>query len=181
MVTAAKPTRIVFSYRGKFYRFVNFFVDKHDNSFYFHIYRERGETLMSYDESRQENPLKIDFSLFKQTDFEENHFSFHESGVIHSKDYRGKRYRDGFIGIPFHDMKSFLPILVVAPKHPLKMTEIKSIDANRDIQIHLKDDEGPFAVHFAIVRNGTTLLPSIPPEADMLALLEDTIRTRHLV
>lgn len=42
-----KPTRIIFKYKGKFYKFMNYFPDKKDNSFYFHIYENILENIKS--------------------------------------------------------------------------------------------------------------------------------------
>ncbi len=165
-----KPTRLIFTYRGKCYKFMSFFVDEHDNSFYFHIYRKKGETPMFCDDHpSQAEPLRIHFPSFKPTGFEENKISFHESGYIHSTDKRGKRYRDGVVGIPFENVQSFLFILAIAPKNPLEMIAATSIDRQNDLQIHLKDDANPFVVQFAVVRKGTESFPKMPSEQNLLS------------
>jgi hypothetical protein len=102
------------------------------------------------------------------TGFEENKISFHKSGYIHSTDVYGQRYRDGLVGIPFENVTSFLFVLVVAPKNPLEMIELGTVDNQRDIQIHLPEDVSPFTLQFAIVRKGTKQLPLIPTEQNIL-------------
>jgi hypothetical protein len=169
MGTDSKPTRIVFDYRGKFYKFMSFFRDKRNNSFYFHVYRKKGETLKHYNViTTEDGQMKLDFTSFQQTPFEENHLSFHESGVIHSKDCEGKRYQNGFSGIPFQDINTFLNILVIAPQNPKYLIETKSIDTRRDIQFHLKDDVEPFSIQFFIVRKDSNEYPHIPSTENLI-------------
>ena len=135
-----KPSRIILDYRKKNYKFMNFFVDKKDNSFYFHIYRKSNEFPMKSKTplSDKSNIQRIHFPDFEPTGFNENHISFHESGYIHSTDSDGKRYRDAIIGIPFSKIESYLFILVIVPKNPLDMIELSMVDLGRDIQIHLQ-------------------------------------------
>ena len=165
-----KPSRIIFGYKGKHYKFLNFFVDKNDNSFYFHLYRKKGETLISSDESDSDESVKhIKFSSFKQTDFVENKISFHESGYIHSTDKHGYRYKDNVVGIPFRDIISYMFILVLAPKNPEELIEIHKLDNTRDIHIKLPDTIYPFMVHFAILKKDSSSLPLIPVNQNILS------------
>jgi hypothetical protein len=159
-----KSCRIIFEYRGKYHPFLSFWVDKNDNSFYFHIYRRPGETPMSSNDGPIQNGSRIDFQLFKPTGFNENKMSFHGSGYIHSTDKYGRRYRDGVRGIAFQKIETYLCFLLVAPPNPAHLVEIPSIDVNRDLQIHLPDDVAPFALQFTIIKKGTKTLPQIPIE-----------------
>lgn len=170
MARKKKPSRIIFGYKKKNYKFVSFFVDKKDNSFYFHLYRKLGETLMSSGKSNNDESVKhIRFSEFKPTNFEENKISFHESGYIHSTDKYGHRYKDKVVGIPFREVDSFMFILVLAPRNPKELIEIHTIDDTRDILIKLPDTIHPFMVHFAIIKKGSSLLPLIPKNQNILS------------
>ena len=164
-----RPTRLILGYRGNSYKFMNFFVDKHDNSFYFHIYRESGETPMqSRGGAQKGKELKFNFPSSVPTGFPENKISFHKSGYIHSTDGMGQRYRDGVVGIPFAEIEAYMFILVVAPRHPVDMVRLTKIDKKRDIHLHLRDDISPFLIHFAVVRKGAQQLPRIPSAEDLL-------------
>lgn len=170
MAKKRKPSRIIFGYKNRNYKFVSFFVDKNDNSFYFHLYRKLGETLMSSGNSNNNESVKhIHFSSFKPTDFEENKISFHESGYIHSTDKYGHRYKDGVVSIPFRDINSYMFILVLAPRNPEELIEIHKLDDTRDIYIKLPDTINPFMVQFAIIKTGTSLLPLIPDNQNILS------------
>ena len=172
MARKRKPSRIIFGYKNKNYKFVSFFVDKNDNSFYFHLYRKLGEKLMSSGKSNNNESIKqIHFSSFKPTDFEENKISFHESGYIHSTDKYGHRYKDGVVGIPFRDISSYMFILVLATKNPEELVEIHTVDNARDIHIKLPDTIHPFMVQFAILKKGSSSLPLIPANQNILGSL----------
>ena len=159
-----KSSRIILGYRGKNYKFMSFFVDKRDNSFYFHIYRKPNEFPMNPKTPLPEksNILRIHFPGFEPTGFEENHISFHKSGCIHSIDSKGHRYRNGTVGIPFSEIESHLFILVLAPKNPSDMLELSKLDSTRDIRIGISDEMQPFALHFGVHKKWSSVMPRLP-------------------
>jgi hypothetical protein len=149
-----KPTRIIFKYKDRFYKFMNYFPDKKDNSFYFHIYDNKSENLRVPNiplAKRGDN--KIDFNDFVETEFKRNKLSFHQSGFIHSTDNNGNRLQDGIIGIPFEKIAKSLLILVLGPKKIDSLTEIQQIRENTDIIISLPDNISPFTLNFDVFRN----------------------------
>ena len=156
--------RIILDYQGKNYKFMSFFVDRKDNSFYFHIYRKPNESPMRPKTPLPDksNFLRIHFPDFEPTGFKENHISFHESGYIHSTDSMGKRYRDGIVGISFSKIKSHLFILGLAPKNPSDLVELSRLDSSRDIHIALPNDIQPFILHFGVHRKESLSLPALP-------------------
>lgn len=158
----SKSQRIIFGYKNRNYKFVSFFTDKKDNSFYFHLYRRPGETPMEPKIPLHERgDSKIDFTSYHQTNFKENKISFHKSGYIHSTDNQGNRFKDGTIGIPFETIDSFLFILVLAPHNPTEMIKLDKIDSTRDVHIGLPDNIEPFAVHFAVYKRNTNPKPNV--------------------
>jgi len=94
--------RIIFQYLGRYYKYMNFFVSKSDNSFYFHFYNDVYEKVKIPKTPLEErNDGKIDFTDYISTDFERQKLSIHERGYIHSSDKNRNRLRDGIIGTPF--------------------------------------------------------------------------------
>lgn len=147
-----KSTRIVFKYKAKLYKFISFFVDKKDNSFYFHTYEEADQNLKSLNFTWQENqPNLIDFGNIKEHDFQKNKLSFHESGFIHTTDKLGKRLKDNVVGIPFHRIETSLHILFFAPKQIDTLVEHEKTE-NQDLIIELPNDIKPFTLHFDVYR-----------------------------
>lgn len=148
-----KPTRIIFRHQGKFFKFMNYFPDKKDNSFYFHIYEESSQKLKIPNIPLQERKDgMIDFGDFEDTDFKRNKLSFHQSGYIHSTDENGNRFKDGVVGIPFNSIEKSLLILVLGPKKIDKLVEIETTNMKTDILIELSTDITPFTVNFEIYR-----------------------------
>jgi len=149
----AKVTRIIFEYKNRFYKYLNFFLDKKDNSFYFHLYEAKGNKIKSPKiplENRLDN--KICFDDFICTDFERNKISFHKSGYIHSTDNKGIRFRDGIVGIPFDYIEKSLLVLVLGPPEIESLIEFQKINNETDIIIKLPSDIKPFTVNFEIFR-----------------------------
>ena len=148
-----KPTRIIFKYNGKYYKFMSYFVDKTDNSFYFHIYNENIDGVKQFNISKQGTTgMKIDFENVKGTDFKRNKLSFHQSGYIHSTDNNSKRLEDGIIGTKFKNIETSLSILVLGPQRIDTLTEIKATSHKTDIVFDFKSNIQPFTVHFDIYR-----------------------------
>lgn len=147
-----KSTRIVFNYKTKFYKFICFFVDKNDNSFYFHTYEEVNQNLKLISSNWQENQINhIDFKNITEFYFHKNKLSFHESGFIHITDKHGNRLKDNVIGIPFSEIETSLHILFFAPKKIDTLVVLEKIN-NQDIIIELPDDIKPFTLHFDVFR-----------------------------
>lgn len=132
---------------------MNYFPDKKDNSFYFHIYSDKKENLKIPGtplEKRDDN--RIDFNDFIETDFKRNKLSFHQSGFIHSTDNSGKRLQNGVIGIPFERIDKSLLVLILGPKKIDYLAEIQKIRENTDIVISLPDNISPFTLNFDVFR-----------------------------
>ncbi len=148
-----KPTRIIFRYQGKLFKFMNYFSDKKDNSFYFHIYEESTEKLKIPNIPLHERKDRmIDFEDFVDTDFKRNKLSFHQSGFIHSTDENGKRFKDGVVGKPFTSIEKSLLILALGPKKIDTLIEIETTNLKTDILIELISDIKPFTVNFEVYR-----------------------------
>ena len=148
-----KPVRIIFKYFGKFYKFMNYFPDKKDNSFYFHIYQGVSQNIKipNIPLEKRENNI-IDFNDFVETNFKRNKLSFHESGYIHSTDNKGNRFQNGIIGIPFDKIDNSLLILVLGPKRIDTLIETKKVNKKTDLLINLPLDIKPFTLNFEIYR-----------------------------
>jgi len=147
-----KSTRIVFKYNNKYYKFIGFFVDKNDNSFYFHTYEEANQNFKMFDFLwKQNESTKIEFERFKEFDFVKNKLSFHESGFIHSTDKNGKRLKDGVKGIPFSKIDTSLLILIIGPKKIETLIEIDEPNKNRDLLIELPE-VNPFTINIEVYR-----------------------------
>lgn len=132
---------------------MNYFSDKKDNSFYFHIYEEASQNIKIPNiplEKREDN--KIDFKDFVETNFKRNKLSFHKSGYIHSTDNEGNRFQDGVVGIPFEKIDKSLLILVLGPKRIDTLIEIEKINKKTDLLIDLPSDINPFTLHFDVFR-----------------------------
>jgi hypothetical protein len=149
-----KPIRIIFKYKNKYYKFMNYIPSKKDNSFYFHIYQESFENLKILNiplEKREDN--KINFNDFVETNFKRNKLSFHQSGYIHSTDSKGNRFQDGVIGIPFDKIDKSLLIMILVPKKIDTLIEIEKINQKKiDVLINLPSDIKPFTLNFEIIR-----------------------------
>jgi hypothetical protein len=144
---------------------MNYFPDKKDNSFYFHIYDEAYENIRVPNtplENRNDN--LIDFNDFKTTNFKRNKLSIHESGYIHSTDNYGNRFKDGIRGIPYNEIDKSLLILILAPKKIENLIEIENPNIKPRIQFDLPSEIEPFTIHFEVYRKAkknklTTLNP----------------------
>lgn len=164
-----EPFRVVLEHRSKRYKLINFFPDRRDNSFYFHIYRKPGEKIKQPETPLNQKPdRRIDFGAYYPVDFDENKISFHESGFIHSTDRQGNRFSDGVVGIPFAEIGKLTPILCVAPRDPRCLVPAGKPDSTRDITLHLPSAVEPFALHFGIRRKGFADLPAISTTEQML-------------
>ena len=129
---------------------MNYFPDKKDNSFYFHIYEECSKKLKIPVQER--NDGLIDFRDFVDTDFRRNKLSIHQSGYIHSTDENGKRFKDGVVGIPFTSIEKSLLILVLGPQKIETLVEIETTNLKTDILVELPKDLTPFTINFEIYR-----------------------------
>jgi hypothetical protein len=148
-----KPVRIIFKHLDKFYKFMNYFPDKKDNSFYFHIYQEVSQNIKipNIPLENRENFI-INFKDFVETNFKRNKLSFHESGYIHSTDNKGNRFQDAVIGVPFDKIENSLLILVLGPKRIDTLIETEKINEKTDLLINLPLDIKPFTLNFEIYR-----------------------------
>lgn len=147
-----KSTRIIFRQAEVDYKFASFFVDKNDNSFYFHLYEEADANYKSYNLSAENGATKIEFDNFKEHDFKRNKLSIHPSGYVHSTDRNGKRLKDNIIGIPFVEIETSKLILVLAPKKIDELIKIDPVNPLRDIIIILSKDINPFTLNFEIFK-----------------------------
>ena len=166
-----KPLRVILNYKGQLYKLLNFFVDKKDHSFYFHIYRKLGETPMAPEGKSYQEIKKIDFKKWIPTDFPENKISFHESGFIASTDKNGGRDRDGIKGIKFDQIENFQVILIIAPPDPTQLLKFSKSDTERDIVLNLSDSIEPFSLQFFIYKKNSTKKPHIPNQMDVFGRL----------
>lgn len=154
--------RIILSYKGKNYKLLNFFVDKKDNSFYFHFYRKQGELPREPDVPlNMKEDKTIDFTKYHVSNFFTNKVSFHESGLIHYTDDKGGRLKKGG-GVPFSEIKSTLEFFVVVPRNPVEMVELKgATDPRRDWHIAIQYHEA-FLFRFFLHKIGTPIAIELP-------------------
>jgi hypothetical protein len=148
-----KPTRVIFDFEGEKYKFLSYFPDKKDNSFYFHIYNGENEKMrIPGIPLEKRNDKMIVFDDFKETDFVGNKLSFHESGYIHSTDNSQERFKDGVIGISFKNIEISLLILIVAPIKIENLIKIDRVREQTDIVIALSGNITPFTINFEVFR-----------------------------
>lgn len=146
-----KSTRIIFNIDETLYKFASFFVDKRDNSFYFHLYEEDNENFKSYNVTSDKGMTKLEFDNFDEHDFQRNKLSLHESGYIHSTDKNGKRLKDNVTGFPFAEIDTCKLVLILAPKKIDTLPILEKTDPLRDIVVLLTLGN-PFVINFEIFK-----------------------------
>jgi hypothetical protein len=146
-----KSTRIIFEINQEYYKFASFFVDRNDNSFYFHLYEEADENFKSYNVISENGTTKIEFDNINEHDFKRNKLSIHQSGYIHSTDKNGKRLKDNIVGIPFSQIESSKLILILLPKKIDTLLKLEKIDHSRDVCISITLGN-PFSINFEIFK-----------------------------
>jgi hypothetical protein len=154
---------------------LSFFVDKKDNSFYFHLYEEDNEVFKSYSVTSENGITKIEFDKIKEHDFQRNKISLHQSGYIHSTDKNGRRLKDNIIGFPFSEIEISKLILILAPKKIDTLPILNKLDLTRDIVI-IMSLGNPFVINFEIFKKSELKnLPTIHEDNFLGGFIEITI------
>lgn len=157
-----KPkNRIIFEYRRRFHKLLNFYWGK-DASFYFTIYRRDDEKCERVEVTRlPDGILKIDGTKILKDQFPAAKISRHSSGVIHVQDAKGNREKDGIKSWSLAET-GYKVILMVFPQTLDRLVEIKKPEP-RDLVFHLADDqeEKPFSLQIAVHKYGSRT--NLPP------------------
>ena len=144
--------RILFKHKGELFQYLNISISK-DNSFHFHLYEEANEGFKYFPSTKlKDGRIKIDITNLVNTQFIRNKFTFHPSGILHSSDKYGKRFKDGLKGISFNDIDISNLILLLAPK---KISSLKKYSTKKDgfnLAIELEEHQNPFTLNFEVFR-----------------------------
>lgn len=143
-MAAVPPFRVVLTHQGASRKFFTLFQGK-DGSLYIHPYRPPGEPWRVPGGDDPIGPgTRLDFSNFREPQFELHKISFHPSGVIHLTDRAGSRFRDGVKGPSFEEMASPYMLCVLAPPDLHRLPEVDNSKKVMTTDLVLPDDIQPF-------------------------------------